>query len=154
MNRKEFAREYLFNLVRRWEALEAERKELLQAATRITAIQAEKAELLSDAQDALAKFNQVFGTSYTLAQVRNWYDARMGTMNMPLPTAVVPNVVGMTEAEANTALTAVSLTAFSTSVPHETAPVGEVVGQIPAAGVTVTAGTRVTFNVSSGPVTP
>lgn len=154
MNRKEFAREYLFNLVRRWEALEAERKELLQAATRITAIQAEKAELLSDAQDALAKFNQVFGTSYTLAQVRNWYDARTGTMNMPLPTAVVPNVVGMTEAEASTALTAVGFGVSVVPVPHETAAVGDVVSQMPVANTTITVGTTVMINVSTGPVTP
>ena len=70
--RTQAARQYLMSLVVEYEALEAERLKLLDAAARITEIQAEKADLIADAQDALAKYNALNGTNYTLAQVRSW----------------------------------------------------------------------------------
>jgi hypothetical protein len=85
MTRQEMVKQYLFGLVVRYEALEVERLALLEAAARITAIQAEKAELIADAQDALDKFNAVHGTTYTLPQVRAWYDASIGMVVIPPP---------------------------------------------------------------------
>jgi hypothetical protein len=73
MNRIDAARQYLRDLVISYEDLEAERQRLLKAADRITEIQAEKADLIADAQEALAKFNSLAGTSYTLAQARNLF---------------------------------------------------------------------------------
>jgi hypothetical protein len=73
MTRIEAAKAYLRELVIAFEELEAERQRLLKAADRITEIQAEKADLVADAQDALAKFNSLAGTSYTLAQARNLF---------------------------------------------------------------------------------
>lgn len=86
MTRLDYIRQYLFTLVLQYEALEAERQKLLAAATRITEIQAEKQSLLADAQDALVKFNAVGNTSYTLQQVRSWYDNRVGMINVPETT--------------------------------------------------------------------
>lgn len=85
MSRQLLIRQYLFDLVARYERLEAERQALLDAATRIDAIQAEKQDLIADAQEALNKFNAVNGTSYTLQQVRQWYDATVGTVIQPPP---------------------------------------------------------------------
>jgi hypothetical protein len=90
MTRKEFIQQYLFSLIVQYETLEKERQDLLEAAARITAIQAEKADLLADAQDVLAKYNAVHGTSFTLAQVRAWYDATMRTITVPPPPPVEP----------------------------------------------------------------
>jgi hypothetical protein len=84
-NRRQFAQQYLFNLVHQYERLEAERQKLLAAASRITQIQAEKAELIDDAQEALTKYNALFGTTYTLQNVRSWYRADVGTMVPPQP---------------------------------------------------------------------
>lgn len=154
MSRKELAQQYLFNLVLQWEALEAERQELLAAATRITAIQDEKAELLSDAQDALVKYNQVFGTSYTLPQVRAWYNTQTRMIQQPLPTAVVPNVVGLSEAAALAALQGAGFVVSVTQAGHDTVPAGEVINQVPAADINLTVGSTTTIVVSTGPVTP
>lgn len=154
MSRKELAQQYLFSLVVKWEALEAERQELLAAATRITAIQNEKADLLSDAQDALAKYNQVFGTSYTLPQVRAWYNAGMKNMQPPLPIVIAPDVVGLTQAAATTAIQAAGLVVSVVQAGHDTVAAGLVINSVPTAGGSATAGSTMTIVVSTGPVTP
>lgn len=84
MSRRQLIQQYLFSLVERYERLEAERLALLEAATRITAIQDEKAILIADAQDALTKYNSVFGTTYTLQDIRAWYDASVGNIRTPV----------------------------------------------------------------------
>jgi beta-lactam-binding protein with PASTA domain len=69
------------------------------------------------------------------------------------PAAVsVPNVVGMTQTAAQTAITGAGLTLGAISnVSSATVPAGQVVSETPAAGVSVAAGTTVALVVSSGP---
>jgi len=64
----------------------------------------------------------------------------------------VPNVVGMTQAEAGAALVAAQLTLGTvTEVYSDTVPAGEVISQNPAAGVMVAENTPVNLTVSKGP---
>lgn len=88
--RADATRAYLTSLVVQYEALEAERQRLLQAAGRITEIQAEKADLIADAQEALDKYNALEGTSYTLTQVRKWFNNTTGVPVFATPTPEIP----------------------------------------------------------------
>ena len=64
----------------------------------------------------------------------------------------VPNVVGQTQAAAQTALTGVGLTVGTvTTASSATVPAGRVISQNPAAGTGVAAGSAVALVVSSGP---
>jgi beta-lactam-binding protein with PASTA domain len=68
----------------------------------------------------------------------------------------VPNVVGLTQAAANSAITAAGLTVGTiTTQSSSTVPAGSVISQSPAAGTSVAAGVAVSLVVSSGsaPVT-
>jgi eukaryotic-like serine/threonine-protein kinase len=65
---------------------------------------------------------------------------------------VVPNVVGMTQSEATTALAQAGLTLGTVSgVYSSSAPQGIVTGQAPAATITVPSGSKVGLTVSRGP---
>lgn len=152
MNRKEFAQQYLFGLVVQYEALEKERQQLLAAAARITAIQAEKADLIADAQEALTKYNALHGTSYTLPQVRAWYDRTTAVMTKPPPTVAVPDVVGLTQAEAATAIAGANLVMDAATTNSDTVAVDLVISQVPAAGVQSPLQAFVSVVVSLGPV--
>jgi serine/threonine-protein kinase len=66
-------------------------------------------------------------------------------------TVQVPNVVGMTEAEARAALQAVGLSASTSSQSSLTVATGRVISQNPSAGITVAKGTTVAIVLSSGP---
>ncbi len=66
----------------------------------------------------------------------------------------VPNVVGQTEADATSAITAVGLVAGTSEAADETVPVGSVVSQDPAADSMVDAGSTVNIVVSTGPDAP
>lgn len=79
MSREQAARTYMNQLLLAYEGLEAEKARLLAAAERLTEIEVEKAALLDDAQAALAKYNSLAGTSYTLQQVRNALRPPTGT---------------------------------------------------------------------------
>ena len=69
----------------------------------------------------------------------------------PLPTKIeVPNVVGMTVAEARTELRGIGLSVLITKVASDE-PVGTVLRQLPRASAEVREGARVTVTVSSGP---
>ena len=64
----------------------------------------------------------------------------------------VPNVVGLTQAAAQTALTNAGLTVGTvTTAPSETVPAGTVISQTPTAGVNVSPGSAVALVISSGP---
>lgn len=66
----------------------------------------------------------------------------------------VPAVVGMQQAQAEAALSAASLVLGNViTANHPTAPVGEVINQMPAVGATVAPGTSVDLVTSSGPST-
>jgi hypothetical protein len=64
----------------------------------------------------------------------------------------VPNVVGLTQAAAQTALTNAGLTVGTvTTSPSETVPAGNVISQTPAAEASTTLGSAVALVISSGP---
>jgi hypothetical protein len=63
----------------------------------------------------------------------------------------VPNVVGLTQAEAVTAITGAGLTVGGVTVVNSTEPAGTVIGQTPAGGTTVDPGSGVDVVVSLGP---
>ena len=67
-------------------------------------------------------------------------------------TAVVPQLAGLAQSDATTALTAVRLTVGAiTTATSNTVPSGSVIDQAPAAGAVVPVGTAVALTVSSGP---
>jgi RHS repeat-associated protein len=68
--------------------------------------------------------------------------------------ATVPDVTGMTQASAESAITAAGLTIGGiTSIPDTTTPAGQVMSQSPAPGTSVSLGAAVTLTVSLGPAT-
>jgi hypothetical protein len=68
----------------------------------------------------------------------------------PVPISV-PNVVGMTQAAAQTAVTAAGLTVGTvTTAYHSTVPAGSVISQSPIAGTQVSSGSAVDLMISSG----
>ena len=90
-----------------------------------------------------------------------WHDfmlvAMAGLPSQPLPavpapeTARVPDVVGMTKAQATEVLTKAHFTPSVELVPSAN-PIDQVVGQDPPGGSIVTAGSAVTIRISSGKV--
>lgn len=68
----------------------------------------------------------------------------------PLQQVVVPNVVGMTRSAAESLLESKGLKAAASSVDSDK-PVGEIVKQSTASGVSVSPGTSITISVSKGP---
>ena len=69
------------------------------------------------------------------------------------PTTVeVPNVVGKTQAEAQTLLSNAGLNVNVSQQSSATVPKNEVMSQNPSAGIKVAIGTTVTITVSSGPI--
>jgi beta-lactam-binding protein with PASTA domain/tRNA A-37 threonylcarbamoyl transferase component Bud32 len=68
-------------------------------------------------------------------------------------TAAVPNVVGMSEADARATLQQAGFEAQSTTAPSDTTPEGNVSAQSPSAGTDATKGSTVTITVSTGPST-
>lgn len=78
--------------------------------------------------------------------------AYVGTPNVP-PTVQVPDVSGMTEADARTALGAVGLTSTVAQANDPNVPQGQVISSDPAAGTDVDQGSAVTITVSLGPGT-
>ena len=76
------------------------------------------------------------------------------TVNVTIDTTV-PDVVGMTEAAAGTALTTAGLVKGAVTQKYSTTvPAGQVISQNPAAGGTATAGTAVALVLSKGAAPP
>ena len=74
-----------------------------------------------------------------------------GSMFCQSPTVSVPNVVGLTQAAATSAITGVGLVVGTvTTASSSTVPSGSVISQTPAAGTSVAAGSAVNLVVSSG----
>jgi len=68
------------------------------------------------------------------------------------PRVNVPNVAGLTTAQASTAITGAGLTVGTTTTqPSSTVPAGRVITSNPAAGTSVIIGSAVNLEVSSGP---
>ncbi|MFC1763919.1 PASTA domain-containing protein [Planctomycetota bacterium] len=75
----------------------------------------------------------------------------------PLPPAVVlvPNVVGQTQANAQSSITSAGLNVGNiTQAYHATMPAGRVISQNPAGGSTANVGDAVDLSVSKGPLIP
>ena len=66
-------------------------------------------------------------------------------------TGQVPNVVGLSEADAKTTLEGAGFKVTTTKAANADVPAGDVVSQSPAAGTVVAAGSTVTISVSTGP---
>jgi len=69
----------------------------------------------------------------------------------PAQNATVPNVVGMSNADAQKALTAAGLKVIVAKNPDATVPPDHVVAQLPSAGDSVAPGTSVGIVISNGP---
>lgn len=70
----------------------------------------------------------------------------------PDPTIPTPDVVGLSQAAAETAITAATLSVGTiTTDPSVTVPAGDVISQSPTAGTLASAGDPVALDVSSGP---
>ncbi|RMD63819.1 PASTA domain-containing protein [Candidatus Parcubacteria bacterium] len=85
-------------------------------------------------------------------------DARVCVLACTLPLCAVvsqvtvPDVTGLSQAEAEAAITAVGLTVGAvTSASSDTVPAGHVISQNPAAGTSVASGSAVDLVVSTGP---
>jgi beta-lactam-binding protein with PASTA domain len=77
--------------------------------------------------------------------------AAPATVNCPVPVAV-PNVVGMTQAAATTAITGANLTVGTVTMQaSSTVASGSVVSENPVAGTVVSSGSAVNLVVSTGP---
>ena len=73
----------------------------------------------------------------------------------PVPLVTVPNVVGMTQSDAQTAITGAGLTiGYTTQAYSATVPPGDVISQNPASGSSVATGSAVNLTVSYGTVPP
>ena len=77
-----------------------------------------------------------------------------GQITINAAPVVVPNVVGLTQANATTAITNAGLVVGTVTTQNNAAPAGQVIGQNPAAGASVAAGSAVDLVVSLGPPPP
>ncbi len=68
-------------------------------------------------------------------------------------TVAVPSVIGQTESEATSTLTAAKLTLGTVTTQPSTAPAGTVISQAPAAGSAIVPGATVNLILSTGPTT-
>ncbi|NJM10864.1 MAG: PASTA domain-containing protein [Synechococcaceae cyanobacterium SM1_2_3] len=68
-------------------------------------------------------------------------------------TVAVPSVIGQTESEATSTLTAARLTLGTVTTQPSTAPAGTVISQAPAAGSAIVPGAAVNLILSTGPTT-
>ena len=74
------------------------------------------------------------------------------TVGLDIPTVAVPDVVGLPQADAETAILAVNLTVGTITIANsDTVPEGNVISQDPAAGTEVAEGSSVDLVVSLGP---
>jgi len=74
--------------------------------------------------------------------------------DVPSTTVVVPNVVGMSETEANSAITSAGLYASYSYEYSDAVPGGYVIGQNPSGGTSVPEGSDVDLTISRGPQQP
>ena len=90
-------------------------------------------------------------------QVKEGSAVDLEVVGKPTPTATpvaVPNVVGSSQAGAESQLTAAGFTAVVSQAESDSVPAGSVISQDPQAGVMVTQGSNVRIVVSTGSPTP
>ena len=73
------------------------------------------------------------------------------TVSMGAQQGQVPNVIGLSQDDANSVITAAGFTVTTVKATNASVPPGDVVAQSPAAGVVTAAGSTVTITVSTGP---
>jgi beta-lactam-binding protein with PASTA domain len=73
------------------------------------------------------------------------------TVSMGAQQGQVPNVIGLSQDDANAVITAAGFKVTTVKATSSNVPPGDVVAQSPAAGVVTTAGSTVTITVSTGP---
>jgi hypothetical protein len=78
----------------------------------------------------------------------------LGLEVTPPPTVTTPGVVGMTEANAKTAITNANLLPVVTKIYNNTVPLGVVISQSPPSGSKVAPQSQIQLNVSSGKRAP
>jgi len=124
--------------------------------------QAEAGEALVAAELTLGAVTEAFSAAVPAGQVISQNPAAGVMLAAGTPvnivvskgpeTVTVPNVVGMTQAAAGTALTGVGLAVGTVIEEYSaTVPAGQVMSQTPAAGASVAAGSAVSLVVSKGP---
>ena len=72
------------------------------------------------------------------------------TVSKGVETGQVPNVVGLSQGDAESTLTGAGFKVTVTKATNADVPAGDVISQAPAAGTVVTAGSTVTITVSTG----
>src|SRR3954468_6694208 len=80
-------------------------------------------------------------------------EIKAGVPPPPPAQVTVPNVVGFTQAAAQSAISAQGLTSTVTTV-NSAVPAGSVISQVPTGGSSAAAGSAVALSVSLGPATP
>ena len=124
--------------------------------------QAQAGSALVAAELTLGTVTEVYSATVPVGQVisQNPAAGAMVAENTPVNITVskgpapvaVPNVVGMTQAAAETALTGAGLAVGAVTEAYSaTVPAGEVMSQTPAADTSVAPGTAVDLEVSKGP---
>ena len=73
------------------------------------------------------------------------------TVSMGAQQGQVPNVIGLSQDDANSVITAAGFKVTTVKAASASIPPGDVVAQSPAAGVVTAAGSTVTITVSTGP---
>ena len=81
-------------------------------------------------------------------------EVKAGVAPPPPVQVTVPNVVGMAQSAAQTAIASAQLTSTVTSVNSATVPAGSVISQSPTGGSSAAAGSTVALSVSLGPAPP
>jgi len=81
-------------------------------------------------------------------------EIKAGVPPPPPPQVTVPNVVGMTQSAAQSAITAAGLTSTVTTANSATVPAGSVISQNPTGGSSAAAGSAVALSVSLGAAPP
>jgi hypothetical protein len=94
-------------------------------------------------------------TSYTAGCESDFSNILCATATQPGQTAIVPNVVGLSQAEAETAITDANLFVADPvgTANSDTTPAGDVISQQPAGGTEVQQGSQVSIVVSLGAAT-
>ena len=82
--------------------------------------------------------------------VRRFTEVDLAISNGPCPKVAMPDVVDMSEAEAEAAIGSVGLTVEKNSEPNATVPAGRVIRQDPVAGTLVCVGSNVDLSISLG----
>ncbi|MFV2001179.1 MAG: PASTA domain-containing protein [Acidimicrobiia bacterium] len=109
---------------------------------------------LADSYTDVFAVNDIQEAQIAISVVASMTDLIAGITPTPPSDVAVPDVVGQSEADANSAITGAGLVPASTEAPDDAVPAGSVVSQDPAAATMVAPDSTVNIVVSTGPDTP